>query len=175
MLRTVPNFPGYAVSDAGRIWSGGSRRWLRLLPDRDGHLQVVLYKDRRPCRRYVHRLVLEAFVGPCPAGYQGCHNNGNPADNRVENLRWGTASSNVADAVRHGTHSGFSRGWTGMRGATNGRAKLDEEKVRQIERRRHAGEPLRLLALEFDVTEAAVCAIAHHRIWKHLWSGVPVK
>ena len=35
----------------------------------------------------VHRLVLEAFVGPNPPGLECCHNNGDPSDNRVENLR----------------------------------------------------------------------------------------
>lgn len=34
---------------------------------------------------------------------EGCHKNGVNTDNRSENLRWGTKSSNAMDAVRHGT------------------------------------------------------------------------
>ena len=32
-----------------------------------------------------------------------CHNNGRPADNRLENLRYDTPSNNNRDKVRHGT------------------------------------------------------------------------
>lgn len=49
--------------------------------------------------------MLTAFVGPCPPGMMARHRNGNPADNRVENLRWGTQSENMLDAVEHGTHN----------------------------------------------------------------------
>lgn len=59
--------------------------------------------------RYVHRLVLEAFVGPCPKGMQCRHLNGIPTDNRLENLRWGTPSEDNYDRVRHGTHQHTKR------------------------------------------------------------------
>lgn len=57
----------------------------------------------------VHRLVLQAFVGPCPRGQEGCHNNGQSLDNRLSNLRWDTRSSNILDTVKHGGHSKSSR------------------------------------------------------------------
>lgn len=53
---------------------------------------------------YVHRLVLEAFVGPCPPGMEACHWNGIPGDNRLHNLRWDTPSANNADILRLGRH-----------------------------------------------------------------------
>lgn len=55
-------------------------------------------------RHYVHVLVLEAFVGPRPDGCEGCHNDGNPLNNRADNLRWDTASANQRDRLAHGTH-----------------------------------------------------------------------
>lgn len=54
--------------------------------------------------RYVHRLVLEAFVGPCPPGMECRHLNGDSGDNHLRNLQWGTPSENQFDKVRHGTH-----------------------------------------------------------------------
>lgn len=51
----------------------------------------------------VHRLVLQAFVGQCPEGWDGCHNDGNPLNNSLSNLRWDTKAANIADSVRHGT------------------------------------------------------------------------
>src|SRR5262249_38162258 len=42
-------------------------------------------------RKYanVHRLVLEAFVGPCPAGMESLHIDSNSHNPRLDNLRWG--------------------------------------------------------------------------------------
>jgi hypothetical protein len=73
---------------------------LRPGPSNYGHLSVVLGRRNT---RMVHTLVLEAFVGPRPPGKEACHGNGQPGDNRLSNLRWGTRSENIADAVRHGT------------------------------------------------------------------------
>lgn len=66
---------------------------------------MTLHKSGSRKSAAVHRMVLEAFVGPCPDGMQGCHWNGEPADNRVENLRWDTPRSNMADKLRHGQHA----------------------------------------------------------------------
>jgi hypothetical protein len=51
----------------------------------------------------VHRIVLEAFCGKRPDGFDGCHNNGNKQDARICNLRWDTRSSNHQDKRLHGT------------------------------------------------------------------------
>lgn len=76
-------------------------RILRPFPSHTGHLRMRVTGGKDVA---VHRAVLLAFVGPPPEGYEACHINGNPADNRLENLRWGTRSDNLRDAVRHGTH-----------------------------------------------------------------------
>lgn len=54
--------------------------------------------------KYIHRLVLEAFVGPCPDGMEALHSDGNKTNNNVDNLRWGTPSENNRDIVKHGRH-----------------------------------------------------------------------
>lgn len=117
--RPVPGHPNYQVSDMGRVRSvdhwqrvrGDGRAFRRgkvLKPGvgSKGHLQVQL--DGGKWRR-VHTLVLEAFVGPRPGGKLGLHRDGQAANNRVENLYWGTHSDNAKDAVRHGTHHQASK------------------------------------------------------------------
>jgi len=69
-----------------------------------GHQLVKLSKDGSSRAGKVHRLVLLTFVGPPPEGCEGCHNDGNPANNDLTNLRWGTRSDNLYDRVRHGVH-----------------------------------------------------------------------
>lgn len=79
-------------------------RVLATHPMEKGHRRITLNKLGRLRTFTVHSLVLEAFVGPRPEGAVCRHLNGDPADNRVENLRWGTGSENQYDAVRHGSH-----------------------------------------------------------------------
>jgi hypothetical protein len=55
---------------------------------------------RRPY--LIHRLVIEAFVGPKPPGKGACHKDGNPLNNCVDNLYWGTQTENMMDCARHG-------------------------------------------------------------------------
>lgn len=119
--REVPGHAGaYAVSSFGRVRSVGRKvtagERVRSVADKilrpwsmpTGHLAVGL-GGKAADRRLVHRLVLEAFVGPCPDGMEGCHNDGDPTNNRLENLRWDTRSGNIHDAIKHGTHPQASK------------------------------------------------------------------
>jgi hypothetical protein len=107
----------YQVSNEGRVRSldraiTQMSRWgalytkfvdgVDLRPGRmpAGHMSVSLGRNNSQC---VHKLVLLAFVGPAPEGQECLHKNGDSSDNRLENLRWGTRSDNIRDAVRHGT------------------------------------------------------------------------
>ena len=119
--RPVLGFEGfYEVSSHGRVRSvdriiyavdnhnGYQRRGVvrKAYVDRDGYQTLGLTKAegtgsyRQKGR--VHVLVLEAFVGPCPDGLMACHNDGNPANNHLGNLRWDTAASNMQDRIVHG-------------------------------------------------------------------------
>lgn len=101
--KEVPGYEGqYQVSNEGRVKSFRRRKdGVLLAPGRmtGGHLSVALGRRQSRC---VHELVLLAFVGPRQPGQECLHTNGNPADNRLANLRWGTRSENLRDKVRHG-------------------------------------------------------------------------
>jgi hypothetical protein len=45
-----------------------------------------------------------AFVGPYPEGMEIRHLDGNPENNALENLKYGTRSQNIQDQIRHGVH-----------------------------------------------------------------------
>lgn len=110
--RPVVGFEGiYSVSNLGRVQcdhlkQGG--RWHRHLlkskvANQTGYLSVGLFREGHSSTKYIHRLVLEAFVGPCPKGMECCHNDGDRTNPRLDNLRWDTRSGNQADRIRHGT------------------------------------------------------------------------
>lgn len=116
--KPVPNYEGlYEVSNFGNVRSldreivgsdGVPQRFkgqTMAQCSNGSHFNVKLRSGHQ--RRevlYVHRLVLAAFVGPCPEGMEVRHLDGNPANNRLENLKYGTVSENRFDSVRHGTH-----------------------------------------------------------------------
>lgn len=119
--RAVAEFAGlYEVSNLGRVRSidrrvpagpGRTRmtrgRVLSVQNDRYSHLAIKI--DGEYHNRYVHRLVADAFLGPCPNGMEVCHNDGDPFNNRVENLRYDTHSENQRDIVRLGRHQEAAR------------------------------------------------------------------
>lgn len=114
----IPGYEGsYEVSDLGkvrsldRITNDGKRvRGCVLKPFTmpSGHLRVGLSPGQGRTRK-VHRLVLEAFVGPCPPEMEALHRNGIPGDCRLTNLRWGTKSDNARDQITHGVHPEASK------------------------------------------------------------------
>jgi hypothetical protein len=115
--KLVPEYDGkYEVSDQGRVRSFQRYPQGRILrPGRmpSGHLSVALGRGNSQC---VHKLVLLAFVGAAPDKHECRHLNGDPADNRLENLCWGTRSENINDAVRHGTWMTLARKVGGDKG-----------------------------------------------------------
>lgn len=106
--------PGYFVSDLGIVYAPGSlgHRGYHVLSsysnDKYGHQVVDIYIDGKRRHRYLAVLVAEAFI-PNPFRYPlVLHKDGNPLNNNVSNLKWGTHAENMADAKRHGTFHYFT-------------------------------------------------------------------
>lgn len=104
----IEGWPGYEVSDWGRVGSRVRGRFKILKPwigKENGYLYVGLVKDDGTKQKFlVHRLVLEAFVGPCPPGLEACHDPDKTRTNcRLDNLKWGDHFENMAHAIQHGS------------------------------------------------------------------------
>jgi hypothetical protein len=166
----VPGYEGsYEISDRGDVWSlprnGKCGRLLRPSRDRAGYMHVGLCRAGVMKNLTVHRLVMAAFVGPCPDGLETRHLDGNPSNNAwPDNLAYGTAEENLADKLRHGT--------TG-RGERNPRHKLTTDDVREIHRRFEVGESKRSLARSFGVTPPMVRNILAGTAWQEVGREFP--
>ena len=68
---------------------------IALFPNKNGYLRVHLIRAGKTRSVFVHALVLLAFVGPRPLGYDIDHVNGVRSDNRLANLEYVTTSENV--------------------------------------------------------------------------------
>lgn len=104
--QAVPGYAGlYEAAADGRIRNTRTLHVLRPFKgDARGHVKVSLSRSGDVRDEYVHRIVASAFLGPPPPGTECRHRNGNPADNAVTNLQWGTRAENVRDAIEHGTY-----------------------------------------------------------------------
>jgi hypothetical protein len=119
----------YRVSNMGRVYSLHQTGRLCIgMPMAGGYRCVKVRDKERRGHVLIHCMVLEAFVGPRPTEtHEGCHNDGNPRNCRIDNLRWDTPKGNQADKVAHGTS---------LRGKSTAR-RLTPEIVHEI---RTAGE-----------------------------------
>jgi hypothetical protein len=166
--RDSPGHPGYQVSTLGRVRSAWRRRgknlrsyisdrWriLRPQPSGRGYLVVQIRESDRCRKNYIHRLVLEAFVGPCPEGMEGRHIETNDVtDNRLCNLAWGTKVENSQDRRRHGTDQD---------GANNHMARLTLEQVREAKELRAAGVMVKDLAVRFGLNRSNMSRVLNSR------------
>lgn len=158
----------YECSDQGRIRSKtrfvkcfengkGHTRKGRILSlhfqskYRSKHLAVTLSNGDRRKQYYVHMLVLLTFKGKKKKGQESRHLNGDPTDNRLSNLRYGTPAENQNDRVKHGTSN----------------RKISALTARKIKQYRGSLSN-RELAKQFRVPVYTVYQIRSNRQWKNL-------
>ena len=155
----------YEVSDAGRVRSitrivANGHRWygriLKSRPHKFGYPVVHLRQDGKNQTREIHRLVLESFIGSPPTGMECCHNDGNPRNNQIDNLRWDTRSNNLKDKAKHGTN---------VRGERCSTVKLCELDVWLIRAIKGDGNSL---ARFFDVHNSTISNVRTRRTWSHV-------
>ena len=110
------------------------------------HLYVMLCHGANGSQ--VHQLVARTFLGPQPPNTDVRHLNGNPQDNRPENLLYGTRTENILDVFRQG------KAWR----------KLTAEQAQEIKQRLSEGVKGHELAKEYHISDGIVSAIKVGRI-----------
>lgn len=143
--REIPEYPGYLVSNDGRVLSRKRRKEREL---------SQCLRQRYRCVKIggtvedVQTLMLLAWVGPRPPGNQARHLDGDKENNAVGNLAWGTVLENRDDKVRHG------------------RTKIGAVQAREIRNACKAGEKTQKeIAAMYGITQSYVSKIVHERRW----------
>lgn len=101
-MKLIPNFENYAISLDGRVINNTTKKVKKPTDNHSGkgYLYVDLYKDGKRHRKYVHRLVAEAYI-PNPNNLPFVnHIDGNPKNNNYKNLEWCSARQNVEHAAK---------------------------------------------------------------------------
>lgn len=171
VFRGLDEWPGYLFGSDGSPWccrvrGGGkgrlSDRWNPVKPQRNtfGYLHINLSRGTgKQYTKALHLLVLEAFLGPCPPGMEGCHNDNNRANCNIRNLRWDTRKNNHADKRIHGTLA---------QGSRVGTAKLSETDVPLIRVLAASGFSKTEIGRRFGVSRSAIARILKGETWDHV-------
>lgn len=163
MKAHIPNHPGYFATIDGEIISHRAGR-VRNLSRRkriNGYPVVSLYTHwtKKPKHRFVHNLVLEAFIGPRPHGYQAAHLNGIRHDSRLSNLAWVTVEENVRQRAAHGND---------LCGEDHPDAKLKAKDIQAICELRRTGKSYAEIGKAFGVSLYAIRDVCSGDTWKHI-------
>lgn len=168
----IVGFDNYEVSDTGEVRTTRARNGRGVCSPRPViprkvtgklYLRVTLTNQQgKQVDRKIHLLVLEAFSGLRPSLFHdGCHRDGNAANNHSNNLYWGSKQDNANDRVRHGTQ---------IKGEAQNLAKLTEAQVSEIRNalptwKRGMGN---MFAKSFGVGNSTISAVKHKLTWKHI-------
>jgi len=157
-------FPDYEVGDDGSVWSLKYGRRHKLKQPKSCRPHVILNHKGKQKAISVAELVLTAFVGPRPVGYEVCHfPDKDYFNNKLSNLQWGTKQENVRHRQLHGKQEG--RLTTYAWGEGHGKAKLDEWQAASI---RRSKEMTHVLAKRFLVCRHTIQYIRSGKIWRYL-------
>lgn len=158
--RYISRFPSYSFISDGTVISASRREPFAMKPIKMGaYVGLQLKADDGALRKeYLHRLICEAFHGPCPDGHVCRHLDGDKTNNSASNLAWGTQSQNNKDKAKHGTSPDGER---------NPRAKLKSGDVLAMrEMRLHTSASFKEIANLFNVSTMT----AYRAVTRQSWS-----
>jgi hypothetical protein len=168
---SIKGFSGYMISTLGRVKSFRSyyrRKGVtklscishilkpRTCGGRDGYFFITLSDGENSGQFYIHRLVLETFIGPAPVGMECCHEDGVKHNCKLSNLYWGTRRQNSSDSIKHGTC---------IKGERVASSKLTAADVKNICDRLASGQTQKSIAAYFNVAATTICLINIGKNW----------
>jgi hypothetical protein len=163
MIKQIPGYASYSVTDDGRVWSHRLRSgWMKPGVDRNGYVRYSLIGDTGKRKgMYIHQLVALAYI-PNPENKPNVnHKDFNKSNNSVANLEWCTHLENV----RHDWAGGNRRP---LRGNQTGPQKLNEQKVRRIRNLAKLGLRQMDIAEIIGVKQPTVSSVVVRRLWGHV-------
>ena len=154
-MKLYPHNTNYLISKEGEVWSTFSNRFLKPGTNNSGHFHVNLWEDKKVTSLSIHRLVLETYVGDCPTGMECRHLDGNPKNNNLLNLCWGTRLDNHRDRKEHLLKEG----------KRNGNSKLSPSNIIEIRKLHKQGLSQSYLGNIYHVNPATIALILHRITW----------
>lgn len=163
-VKEVPHWPMYVISRCGRVFLERSGTWCELRQRQRRRTNRYLCVTLGGALQDVHRLVLMAWEGqPTSERPWALHKDGDPTNNHLSNLYWGTPKENAADRTRHGRT---------LRGELHPCSKLRRSEVAAMRLRALAGEKVSELASAYGVSATTVWRAVRGVSWAHVPGAV---
>jgi HNH endonuclease/NUMOD4 motif len=87
-------WPGYEVSEDGRVRQAKRQRLLKRQRHKDGYVRYCTRIKGAWVQVYAHQAVAYAWLGPCPPGMEVDHKDEDRQNNHVGNLAYVTHRAN---------------------------------------------------------------------------------
>lgn len=156
------DFPDYYITNTGDVFSrkyGKIKKLKNFLQNGYFHI-TLLNKFGQKKTMFIHRLVLMAFDGiPIYPNNIGRHLDGNPQNNHISNLKWGTSQDNSNDARLHGRIAVGEK--------TNSNS-LKEFQINEIFLKYANGQSIKSIARFYKVSSTAIVSVLKRRTWSHV-------
>ena len=164
--RIIPEYADYEVSDMGKVRSWKNVDFINPDPlilkehrEKNGYSRVVLRKDSKNHTTLVGHIVLLAFRGLRPMGFQMSHLDGNRANNKLDNLIWESRVDNERRKIKHGTK---------LFGEKHPSHKLNARQVVRIKKLLQIGISEPKIANKFHVSRGCISHISIGDNWRCL-------
>lgn len=162
--KRIPGFNRYSIDKNGDVFDHKKGKYILRFMTSPGYWGVNIVNDAGVRKQqHVHSLLLNTFISPRKVGQVCRHIDGNPLNNELSNLAWGTQRENIHDQIRHGTF---------VDGEKNGRSKLKLPQVVEIYERHKSGQYIRALAREYGVSQCVIQRIVRKTGWTRALRGV---
>jgi hypothetical protein len=147
----------YEVSNQGRVRNIAKGNLIKpWVNDRGYCFMDLRFDDGRKKTKRLHHIVMEAFVGERPNGFQVNHRNRIKTDNRLENLEYVTSEQNVHHFMNWpGVHHGRPRRLT------------ESQALKAIELQKEGLKP-KEISSRLGIPTKYLTPALYAKTWKHL-------
>lgn len=142
----------WKLAEEGKCWEWSASKAGR------GYGQIKIPGTRKQI--YAHRLSYMIHKGEIAEGMEVCHTCDNPGCVNPLHLFLGTSKDNAQDMKSKDRH---------LKGAKNKKAKLDDDKVREIHKLSKQGVSQGNIARTFEVAQSTVWKILKGERWEHIY------
>jgi hypothetical protein len=164
-MKDIKGFEGlYAADESGKIWGYRQKKFLKTWLIGHGYQTVSLYRIPRKNEKFlVHRLIALTFIPNPNCLREVNHKDANRLNNKPENLEWVSSKQNKQHAIKLGLYDNLGKNTP--KGSKNPRAKLNENIIKIIRKRK---ESSRKLAPEYGVSYHLIDMIRARKVWRHV-------
>lgn len=181
-FKDIPGYEGlYQANQNGEIFSLIKNMVMKQRVHKCGYMMVGLTKNNKQRVVLVHKLICMTFVGEALPGFCVHHKNHDKKDNRLSNLEYMNRSLHAAMHVKETHALGkikgsfktrlYRKGMSANKGAMNGRAKLNDEKVLEIRKMIASHIKVKDIAKMYHVNTSAIYDIKNGKKWTHVTGG----